>query len=69
MALVAPCFDRDICRLLDEFRALPGLKLTVSQVARVLGVPEHEARRILDTLEDGGLLVHSASGVYRRRPA
>ena len=66
MVLVAPCFDRDVCRLRDEFRALPGLTLTVPQVVRLLSVRPREAKTVLDELEDEGLLVHTVSVVYRR---
>jgi mono/diheme cytochrome c family protein len=60
--------DADLRTLRSEFLAMPGLCLTVPQVARLLSVPQPKARDLLDRLIGEGLLVHTVSGVYRRVP-
>ncbi|HEY2151811.1 MAG TPA: helix-turn-helix domain-containing protein [Vicinamibacterales bacterium] len=55
------------CRnLREEFVSLPGLMLTLQQVARLLDVDRAAAMRVLTQLETEGLLQHSADGMYRR---
>lgn len=58
----------DLQRLRSEFLSLPGLCLTSRQAARLLSVDQPEARALLDALVEEELLVHAASGVYRRAP-
>lgn len=60
--------DADVLRLRSEFRALPGLRLTTVQTARLLSIREPQARQLLDSLVDDGFLIHTVSGVYRRPP-
>jgi DNA-binding IclR family transcriptional regulator len=52
--------------LREEFVSLPGLTLTLQQVARLLDVDRAAAVRVLNQLEAEGLLQHSADGMYRR---
>jgi DNA-binding IclR family transcriptional regulator len=56
----------DLTRLRSEFVEYPGMCLTVEQVARLLDVPRDEAAGLLAILESEGLLLHRASGAYRR---
>ena len=55
----------DLARLRSEFLSLPGMCLTVEQVARLLDAPHGEALFVLSTLEAEGLLARSPNGVYR----
>jgi hypothetical protein len=65
VTLSAPV-DGDLLRLRNEFATMPGLCLTVDQTARLLSVRRPKACALLDALVRDGLLVRSASGVYRR---
>lgn len=55
----------DLGRIRSEFRSLPGMCLTVAQVARLLDAPTSEALLVLLALEAEGLLVRSPNGTYR----
>ena len=55
----------DLARLRSEFLSLPGMCLTVEQVARLLDAPRGEALLVLLALEAEGLLVRSPNGSYR----
>ena len=57
--------DRDLGVLRAEFEALPGLRLTLPQVARLLDVTRGSAEALVGQLEMEGLL-RSSGGVYRR---
>ena len=65
VTLSAPV-DADLLRLRNEFFAMPGLCLTVRQVARLLSIRQPKARVLLDALVDEGLLVRNGGGLYRR---
>jgi Fic family protein len=58
--------DADLLRLRNEFVAMPGLRLTVPQTARLLSVREPNARALLDELVDEGLLHRPTGGIYLR---
>ena len=66
MVLIAPSIERDTLRVRDEFLSLPGLTLTAAQAARLLSVPEPQARRMLDLLRVEGFLDVSPTGAYIR---
>jgi hypothetical protein len=53
-------------RLRDEYEAMVGLRLTRTQVARLLDIDEDGATQVLAQLEAEGLLVAASDGVYRR---
>ena len=62
-------FDLDRCftavaRLTAEYRDLPGLRLTTSQVARLCGLSIHEADVVLTALIASGYLSCDRSGQY-----
>ena len=66
MSAVTVAIDADLQRLRGEFLAMPGLCLTIAQVARLLGVSVKKATALLVTLEEERFLVRVAGGVYRR---
>ena len=53
-------------RLLREYRELPGLSLTLAQVARLLSADVPACRAVLDRLKDADCLVRNAAGRYVR---
>ena len=66
---MAASFDLDRCftavaRLTAEYRDLPGLRLTTSQVARLCGLSIHEADVVLTALVASGYLCCDRSGQY-----
>lgn len=60
--------ERLVERIRAEFLEMPGLKLTLSQAARIFGVDAHQLKRLLRRLLDEGFLVYEARGTFRRRP-
>ena len=68
MVLVAPSIESDTLRLRDEFLALPGLRLTATQAARLLTVREAHARQLLEQLTMEGFLGYTPVDGYSRQP-
>ena len=66
MIVTAEPIDLDALRLRNEFLAMPGLTISVPQVARMLGLRSEHAAAILETLEHERFLTHIANGAYRR---
>jgi hypothetical protein len=58
--------DRALDKLREEYESLAGLRLTLSQVARLLDVDQEQAKHLLERLETEGLLLEAAGGIYRR---
>jgi hypothetical protein len=58
--------DRPIDMLREEFESLPGLRLTLPQVARLLALNRRDAALVLARLEAEGLLLHDGDVAYRR---
>lgn len=58
--------DRPLDLLREQFDSLPGLRLTVPQVARLLELDRLDAALVLDRLEAEGLLLRDHGVVYRR---
>jgi predicted transcriptional regulator of viral defense system len=52
-------------KLQGEFGAMPGLCLTVKQVARLLDIDRKSAADVLRQLEADGVLMRTSSGLYR----
>jgi len=52
-------------RLRGEFAAMPGLLLTVPQVARLLGIRVNDSSALLTRLESDGFLTRTPAGAYR----
>jgi hypothetical protein len=65
--------DLDALRVRNEFLEMPGLTVSVPQVARMLGVRSEHAGAILQALEREHFLAQTANGAYhlasRSRPA
>jgi len=53
-------------RIAAEFREMPGLLLSVPQASRLLGLDEPACQRILETLEDEGLVRRRPGGLFGR---
>ena len=66
MTITARTGDPSLEYLRDEFEALAGLRLTLTQVARLLGVDRECAAGLLKQLETEGLVSEAPGGVYRR---
>jgi DNA-binding IclR family transcriptional regulator len=66
MLTLANPIDADQLRLRHEFVALPGLVLTATEVARLLGLRVTHAAEMLASLESDGFLVRTPLGEYRR---
>jgi hypothetical protein len=58
--------DRPLDILREEFESLPGLRLTVPQVARLLAINSKDAALVLERLEAEGLLLRDGDIAYRR---
>lgn len=52
------------CRARAEFEELPGMRLTLCQVVRLLTLPADACLRILDVLMREGLVTFTADGHY-----
>jgi len=66
MRTLVPASEVDLARLRGEFRAMPGLRLTAEQAARLLDVRVEESKALLSSLEDEGFLMGASDGGYRR---
>ena len=49
-----------------EYGDMPGLRLTLSQAARLFGLTVKESERVLSLLTDEGFVVCDVTGMYRR---
>ncbi len=54
-------------RARGEYVEMPGLRLTVSQAARLWAVPVDESARVLDALAERGFLCLNDQGMFVRR--
>ena len=61
--------DQDALRLRHEFLAMPGLTISVPQVARMLGLRSEHAAAILEALACEKFLTQTPTGSYRRASA
>jgi DNA-binding IclR family transcriptional regulator len=66
MTTLVASVETDVIRLREEFVSMPGLRLSVVQVARLLGIERERAARLLEQLEAEGLLTRTINGSYRR---
>ena len=53
-----------VIRVRGEYREMPGLRLTIPQAARLLGMPPDVAGTVLDQLRRSAVLARSADGAY-----
>ena len=58
--------DQDALRVRSEFLEVPGLTVSVPQVARMFGLRSEHAGAILAGLEREHFLAQTANGVYHR---
>jgi len=63
--MVTNIADHAVDRLREEYESLPGMRLTLPQVARLLDVDRARAAQVLARLEAEGEVV-GVAGVYRR---
>jgi hypothetical protein len=66
MIVAANPTDLDALRLRNEFLEMPGLSVSVPQVARMLGLRPEHAAAILETLASEKFLTQTPTGSYRR---
>ena len=66
MIVAATPTDLDALRLRHEFLKIPGLDVSVPQVARILGLRSEHAAAILDALARERFLTRTPSGSYQR---
>jgi DNA-binding MarR family transcriptional regulator len=64
--IVETSMERPLDILRGEFESLPGLRLTLPQVARLLALDPGDAALVLDRLEAEGLLMRDHGVAYRR---
>jgi hypothetical protein len=64
--MVTTFADDAVDQLREEYESLPGMCLTLAQVARLLDIEVARAADIVAELEAEGLL-DGTGGVYRRR--
>ena len=66
MIVTAEPTDLDALRIRNEFLAMPGLIISVPQVARLLGLRSEHAAAILEALARECFLTQTVHGAYRR---
>jgi hypothetical protein len=66
MIVAAAPTELDSLRLRNEFLEMPGLRISVLQVARMLGLRSEHAAAILETLTSERFLAQTPAGLYHR---
>ena len=66
MIVAANPTELDALRLRHEFLEMPGLTISVPQVARLLGLRSEHAAAILKTLASERFLTQTPTGSYQR---
>jgi DNA-binding IclR family transcriptional regulator len=61
--------DQDALRVRHEFLDMPGLIVSVPQVARLFGLRSEHACAILETLEREHFLAQTPTGAYHLAPS
>jgi len=56
-----------LCRIRAEYQEMPGLKLTLAQAQRLLGLDRQLCDVLLDELVGTGFLSHTSDGAFVRR--
>lgn len=56
-------------RIRDEFDEAPGLQITVEEGVRFWAIDAETCAMVLSALHNGGFLVRTQDGRYRRAPA
>jgi hypothetical protein len=58
--------ERIVYRIREEFREMPGLRLTPAQATRLWGMGEDDCRKVIDALVATDFLRWTASGAVTR---
>jgi hypothetical protein len=58
--------DRIVHRVREEFREMPGLRLTLPQATRLWGMEQHVCREVIDRLVAASFLRWTPSGAVTR---
>ena len=61
-----PPLERYFEMVRAEYRDMPGLRLTLSQAARLFGLSLENSAHVLDRLAEDGFVVRDSNGAYRR---
>jgi hypothetical protein len=59
-------FDVAVVRVRAEFMEMPGLRLTIPQAARLLGLDQADCHDVIDALVHGAFLRQTSSGLIER---
>ncbi len=65
-AALSPIDQIALARLVSEYIEMPGLRLTLVQAQRLMGLSQAECGRMLDLLVEAGFLFRAATGNYGR---
>jgi hypothetical protein len=60
-------WNATIMRVRAEFEEMPCLRVTCEQARLLFGLPERDARHLLNCLERDGFLGRTPRGEYQRR--
>ena len=58
--------ERIVCRVREEFREMPGLRLTPAQATRLWGLEDERCREVIDALVAAAYLRWTPSGAVTR---
>ena len=58
--------DRIVCRVREEFREMPGLRLTPAQATRLWGLESDACRAVIETLVAADFLRWTDAGAVSR---
>ena len=58
--------DRIVCRVREEFREMPGLRLTPAQATRLWGLESDACRAVIETLVAADFLRWTDAGAVTR---
>ena len=61
--------DRIVYRIREEFREMPGLRLTPAQATRLWGMEQDTCRAVIDQLVEASFLRWTATGAVTRADA
>jgi DNA-binding IclR family transcriptional regulator len=61
-----PLLERHVEMVRAEYRDMPGLRLTLTQAARLFGLSLETSAHVLDQLAEAGFVVRDSNGAYRR---
>ena len=59
--------DAIVRRIREEFREMPGLRLTVAQATRLWGLEHETCRAVIERLVIGSIILHSCSETDMKR--